>query len=50
MDKARDYIKNGQFLKFDAEKLALRIIKEIRSKYRLTSWTTGISKISGFNS
>ena len=48
MAKASDYIKNGEFLKFEPEKLALKIIKEGRGLYHLVEWATGIGKVSGF--
>jgi len=48
MEKANDHIKNGEFLKFEPEKLALKIIKEVRGKYRLVEWATGIGKVSGY--
>lgn len=48
MEKAYDYIKKGEFLKFEPEKLALKIIKEVRGKYHLVEWVTGIGKVSGY--
>lgn len=48
MSKARDYIKTGEFLPYDPEKLALSIVKDIRVKFRLEPWKKQLELISGF--
>lgn len=48
ISKARDYLKTGEFLKWNQEMLALSIVKEIRAKFRLDPWKKQLNIISGF--
>lgn len=38
MQRAKDFLKTGEFLNHNPEKLALGIIKEVRAKFRLDPW------------
>lgn len=49
IQKARDYVKTGEFLCHPPEKLALSIVREIREKFRLQPWKKQLEAISGYS-
>ena len=44
---ARDFLRKGTFTRFEAELLALSIIKQARSKYGLTAWPRELVELTG---
>ena len=46
--RAREFLRRGTFTRYEPEKLALGIIREIRGKYNLKGWCEPLEGLTGF--
>lgn len=49
MHKAKEMLRNGSFIGYEPERLALSLIKETRIKYRLEPWKKQLEVVSGYS-